>query len=45
MIRTLCGLAWALSVEVACAQQAGAELNDTVASYSINPAESADGDL
>jgi mono/diheme cytochrome c family protein len=29
MIRTLCGLAWALSVEVACAQQAGAELNDT----------------
>jgi hypothetical protein len=29
MIRTLCGLAWALSVEVACAQQADAELNDT----------------
>jgi hypothetical protein len=29
MIRTLCGLAWALSVEVTCAQQAGDELNDT----------------
>jgi mono/diheme cytochrome c family protein len=29
MIRSVCGLAWALSVEVACAQQAGAELNDT----------------
>jgi mono/diheme cytochrome c family protein len=29
MIRIVGGLAWALSVEVACAQQAGAGLNDT----------------